>query len=70
MNEGRLTKPNIYDANGTDADELTELSVQLETDGPIIKPYENSTNVVDSPELCGVNDPSAKPLQTHFREID
>lgn len=71
VNEGRLTKPYIYDANRTDADELTELSVQLETNGPIIKPYENRTNVVDSPSLCGVSNPSAKPPQTtYFREID
>jgi len=49
---------------------VTELSVQLESDGPIIKPCENRTNVIDSPSLCGISKQSVKSAQTYFCEID
>jgi len=70
VNKSRPTEPDIYDANRTDADELAELCVQFETNGPIIKPYKNAANLVDRPSLCGVSDPSVKSLRTYFCETD
>lgn len=70
MSKSGLTEPDIYDADRTDANEPTELSVQLESNGPIIKPCENHTNVIDSPSLYGMSNPNEKSSQTYFGEID